>query len=345
MQIRYASRTDLGRLIDFLRTNWSPNHIFVQSPDLLLWQHGHPDSENLNFVLGEVDGHICSILGFIPTTRFDPNMEMLNISLAIWAKSQNAPTGSGVLLLKHLEKQNAIHSISAIGLSTVAKPIYKALGYEVSEMKHYAVINSKNKDFEILKIGREVLYKKSHKENNLQNWIKEDVALEVLKDSLGEVNTFKTFEFIKARYIDHPVYNYKFAILGSDEKNEAIIVYRIQTHKSKNVLRLVDFLGNLDYLPKYFIAFQTLLAKFDAEFIHFYTSGELAVNPDDDWVLQIDESSETIVPNYFEPFVSKNVFLEYCIKSLAPEGNKPLIYLGDSDQDRPNTHGAIKDNS
>jgi hypothetical protein len=345
MQIRYAARADLEQLIDFLRMNWSSDHVFVKNPELLLWQHGQPDSEILNFVVGEVDGRLCSILGFIPSTRFDPNMDVLNISLAIWAKSQNAPAGSGALLLKYLEKRNSINSIFAIGLSTVVKPIYKALGYEVSEMKHYAVINSKNKEFKLLKSGGEVFLKQPLMERNVQNWIREVVSTDELQSYFGGIKTFKTFQYIKTRYINHPAYKYKFAILGSGKKNEAIVIFRIQTHNSKNALRLVDLLGSIDDLSKYLITFQTLLTNFDAEYIHFYTSGEIAIKPGEDWVLQITNSSETIVPNYFEPFSSENVVLDYCIKCMIPKGNNLVIYLGDSDQDRPNIAGIMKGNS
>jgi hypothetical protein len=336
VKIRYATHADLEALINFLRINWSENHVFVNKPELLLWQHGQPNSETLNFVLAEHEGSISSILGFIPTTRFDPLMEPSNIGLAIWAKSQSAPTGSGVLLLKFLEKRKAVNAIFAIGLSDIAKPIYRKLGYQVTEMKHYAIVNSNFKHFVLLKSFSEQDLQDFREDKNFKTWINESDNQAELKSHLESIDSVKTFTYIKARYIDHPVYEYKFAFLGCGKKVELIIIFRIQTNNLSKALRLVDLLGDQRALPKYFSNFQTLLTKYEAEYIHFYTSRELDKNFVQGCVVQISQETKKIVPNYFEPFSDKNVFLDYCIKYLKPAHDECVLYLGDSDQDRPN---------
>jgi hypothetical protein len=336
VKIRYATHADLEALINFLRINWSENHIFVKKPELLLWQHGQPNSETLNFALAEHEGSISSILGFIPTTRFDPLMEPSNIGLAIWAKSQSAPTGSGVLLLKFLEKRKAVNSIFAMGMKDVVKPIYRKLGYQVTEMKHYAIVNLNFKHFVLLKSFSEQVLQDFPKDKNFEIWINESDNQEELKSHLEKIDNVKTFTYIKARYIEHPVYEYKFAILGFCKKVELIIIFRIQSNNSSKALRLVDVLGDQSALPKYFSNFQTLLIKYEAEYIHFYTSREIDTNFIRGCVVQINQESTEIVPNYFEPFSDKNVFLDYCIKYLKPAYDERVLYLGDSDQDRPN---------
>jgi hypothetical protein len=338
MKIRYATHADLKELIDFLRINWSENHVFVKNPELLLWQHGQPHSETLNFVLAEHEGSISAILGFIPSTRFDPLMKPSNISLAIWAKSQSAPRGSGVLLLKFLEKRKAVNSIFAIGLSDVVKPIYRKLGYRVSEMKHYAIVNSTIKHFALLKLPGEQVLQDFTGEKKFETWINESTGQEELKSYLVDIKTVKTFTFINARYIEHPVYNYKFAFLGDGEKRELLIIFRIQSKDMTNVLRIVDVLGDQSALSKYLNNFQTLLAKYEAEYLHFYTSREIDTNFVQGCVIQIDPATRAIVPNYFEPYADQNVFLDYCIKYLKPIYDDSALYLGDSDQDRPNIY-------
>ena len=47
------------------------------------------------------------------------------------------------------------------------------------------------------------------------------------------------------------------------------------------------------------------------------------------------EHPETIIPNYFEPFLKKNIDLDYAFKSVDPEA-MALFYKADADQDRPN---------
>ncbi len=338
VKIRYATHADLEQLIDFLRINWSENHVFVKNPELLLWQHGQPNSETLNFVLAEHEGSIFSILGFIPSTRFDPLMKPSNIAIAIWAKSQSAPTGSGVLLLKFLEKRKAVNSIFAIGLSDVVKPIYRKLGYRVTEMKHYAIVNSNIKHFVLLKLPAEKVFQKFTGEKKFETWIIESTSQEELKSYLVEIETVKTFTFIKARYMEHPVYDYKFVFLGCGKKLELLVIFRIQSNDMTNVLRVVDMLGDQSALSRYFNNFQTLLTKYEAEYLHFYTSREIDTKVVQGYVIEIDHETRAIAPNYFEPYSDQNVYLDYCIKYLEPIYNESVLYLGDSDQDRPNIY-------
>jgi hypothetical protein len=267
-------------------------------------------------------------------------MKPSNIGLAIWAKSQNALTGSGVLLLKFLEKKENVNSIFAIGLSEVAKPIYSKLGYQVAEMKHYAIVNANIKHFVLLKPFRNQFLQDSIKAINFDTWIKETDCQKELKGHLEKIKTFKTFTYVKARYLEHPVYEYKFAILGRREKTEVIIIFRVQSKNFTNALRLVDVLGDQSILSKHFHNFQTLLTKYRAEYIHFYTSREIDSKFVWGCVLQIDQDSKTIVPNYFEPFSDQNIFLDYCVKYLNPASSKSILYLGDSDQDRPNIYNS-----
>jgi hypothetical protein len=46
------------------------------------------------------------------------------------------------------------------------------------------------------------------------------------------------------------------------------------------------------------------------------------------------KSSETIIPNYFEPFEQKNITIDFFVSSQ--EMGNVRIYKGDGDQDRPN---------
>ena len=41
-----------------------------------------------------------------------------------------------------------------------------------------------------------------------------------------------------------------------------------------------------------------------------------------------------MVPNYFEPFEKRNVYLDYSLKTVS--GYKAEFFKADSDQDRPN---------
>ena len=48
----------------------------------------------------------------------------------------------------------------------------------------------------------------------------------------------------------------------------------------------------------------------------------------------LNYNQNDIVPNYFEPFVKKNINLLFAYKT--PQNKKIRIFKGDGDQDRPN---------
>ena len=67
------------------------------------------------------------------------------------------------------------------------------------------------------------------------------------------------------------------------------------------------------------------------EYIDFYLYGiEDDILRDAGFVLQDDDVN--IIPNYFEPFVQKNISLDFYADSLE----EIILFKGDGDQDRPN---------
>lgn len=137
--------------------------------------------------------------------------------------------------------------------------------------------------------------------------------------------------YIEHRYYNHPYYTY--IIWGLHRKNniKSAIVARERVEDAK-VLRIVDFFGrdkDIAYAGK---EFDRILDKNNYEYIDFYCYGI-----DDDFLTQAgfirrDENDSNIIPNYFDPFVKKNIEL-YFYTWYLPNIH---VYRGFGDQDRPN---------
>ena len=107
VEVRFARRADETAIRVFLRDHWRRDHIFVDHPELLLWQHAAVDSpeRDLTFVLATKNSddngeEILGLLGYMPFRRFDASSSWTELALAIWKVRDDAGLpGLGLQLL------------------------------------------------------------------------------------------------------------------------------------------------------------------------------------------------------------------------------------------------------
>ena len=144
---------------------------------------------------------------------------------------------------------------------------------------------------------------------------------------------YKSIEYYVNRYFNHPVYNYKFVLI-KDSNNEAqeVFVYRVCNALNRKYIFVVDYIGNGENMRGAYRDFCSLLDEEDAECISFPCEGI-----DESFLIsagfRVRDDANIVLPVYFEPFVCKNVDLDY---HFWPGDKKYVIVKGDADQDRPN---------
>ena len=325
--IFHAKKTDSVEIIQFIKTDWSKNHIFTQSEKLFLWQY--LDGDLLNFIVARniEKGTIDAILGYISTKKYDSLLKGNNHWGAIWKIKEGAPPGLGIVLLNYLNNSKENATYAAIGISDIAKSIYIHLGYKVGSLNHYYCTNSNKKNTEIAQINRIKKYKKLKNNSTL----KEINSLE--KICLNHsFNPMKSIPYLIERYQNHPIYNYLFFGIYKMEKLESIWVIRKQYVNSSCCLRVVDIYGSLDGVGGLYVQLQELLEKENAEYIDCLNYGVSESIFKDIGFEKLDLNGNTIIPNYFEPFLKKNIEIGFAVKSNY---ENYIIFKGDSDQDRP----------
>ena len=300
--IKKLKEDDKKKFIDYLNCYWKKNHIFVKNE--LIFDYQHKSKNEYTFLISKNKSEITSILGYIPSES-----EEKSFWLAIWKSKKRSL--EGVSLLFKLLKRKPIF-VGAIGISTIAKNLYKSLKWESGELSHYFIsLNKKSK----LRV--------SSAEN-----LNEQFLFSSEFNFKSNQNGFlpkKDNHYLEKRYLKHPFFKYYFL---SILKNEITFIGRIIEYNYLKVYHVVDIIGDINGL-KISKSISCFLKEEGLDLFEIMMFDSRGVNTD----LMIKEKNE-IIPTYFSPFEYKNIKIEL---SYLIRKDKPVrFFLGDSDQDRPN---------
>ena len=340
--IRLASRKDINLIQQYIRLNWSENHIFTKNKDLFFWQHRYLNDEELNFVIAiNKDDQVCGLMGFISS-----NFTIFNkcVWTAIWHVDKKLcySKNTGIKLLNFITETFKPHVISGTQLNKDVVNIYRFLGYTITSSEHFFLPAAKKSNiFETrkqLKIGR-----KDNTNNlslNINNDFLEEIKLAKNMINKKELNNYnyteshKDEEYLLHRYNYHP--KYKYSILKIKEDNNILcqLIIRQINIGNKKLLRIVDIIYlNLSInCETYSRNITNFLVDNQYEYIDFVSAAnscELAKS-----MGFYKRNDDDIIPNHFEPFQKKNVDTIIAYK-LSNEKNY-FFFKGDADSDRPN---------
>lgn len=325
--IRYATEKDIPLIKTFIDANWKKDHILVRKDGLFEWQY---ISDKLDYVIGiDKDGQIQGMLGFI---SYSNDMHR-DIATSMW----KANPGTGFLGIKLLmfvmdnEKHRALFS-PGINIKT-SGGIYKRMGITTGRMHQWYRLNDKS-EYIVANIKNKSIPKYSIKQcTNIINYLSYEMFI---KDFNHEkyvnkaVVPYKSLEYIRRRYFEHPVYDYlKFGVI-EDGETKAVFIVRIQPCNKTKVLRFVDCIGDYSLLGNVTEFLDHLLDETDAEYIDMYEKGlsvEMLINAG--WTNLAE--TQNIIPNYFSPYEQCNIDIYYCTTA-----EDIILFRGDGDQDRPN---------
>ena len=154
---------------------------------------------------------------------------------------------------------------------------------------------------------------------------------------LKNYNFYKSPEYFNKRYFKHPYYKYH--ILVKSKNTNSILVYRIVKENGENCIRIIDFLGDekgFNELANYLVE---KMFQEKHEYIDIYEIGLEDSTLKNMGFIERTEDDINIIPNYFEPFVQKNIEIYY----MSNCKDKFRMFKGDGDQDRPSIVKEKKD--
>lgn len=327
---KFCSSTMAGKLVSFINDYWKKDHVFVRSRSLLDWQHKNSEGD-YNFVLAVDDSEeVLGVLGFIPTSQFSQDLDVnLEYWLAIWKVREdiNMP-GLGMGMLNFLRREKGVKSICSVGLSQEVISLYKALKYDVGQLKQYAFFNQVKSEFMFVQPPSGYKISCQNPGNYQVEYLTPGEILSKDYSHLFNTRPQKNSEYIVNRYVKHPSYEYKVASISDGDRVCSLVVFRIIELEGCLVARVVDVQGQSILSSKFNKVISNILVHENLEYLDVLTN-----------CTDLDQSSgfklsgeQFFVPNYFEPLEMKEVIIDYAYKSSS----ELVIYKGDSDQDRPN---------
>ena len=347
ISVRFAHTGDQDRLVTFVHDHWSSTHVFSTRPEVFRWQH-LDHSGRLNMVMAEdteAPGRpVLGILGFIPMGRFSTELGDSDVMLAIWKVREDvAPPGLGLRLLKFLQAELSPRLVAAIGISTMVRRLYKVLGYEIGGLLHSAIFNPDRRNE--LRIAQGVpesafgspapVVESQLELRRLDEAAPIDVRAAVDRVA-ATVLPVKNWEYLVNRFLRHPWYRYELRSVHRGGELVAVVVWRAVSAHGATLLRIVDIVGEIDWLSHASEVLIPEVIRSEAEYIDVVQWGIDAAPLAEGGFVTSKFHESMVLPNYFEPFEARNVDIEFAFKVTDGDVRPVRLFRADSDQDRPN---------
>lgn len=322
---------------DYYRKNLDKKNIFIKDKKIFNWHFR--DADRYNFFISINKNKICSIQGFIPQSKYDPKLSKKQIFLSNFHAKQDVLPGLGSVAFKKLINDKVFVGSTNFPLRMLG--YHKKLGFKTGKMDHLFIISPFKKKFNIIEVNSKdkLKIKKIWKKpgNYPDITFKEIKDIKKIKLNLKVFKKFKpekSKKFLKNRYLTYPYFKYYCYEIYKNNKAVAIIIFRKLENKGNNIIKIIDYIGedqNLKFINKLLIY---LMKKFESECIDFYSFGIEQKYFKDTPFLNIINYQDIIIPEWFNPFLKKNIDYHYAIKCL--NNSSIRLFKGDGDRDRIN---------
>ena len=154
--IKQVPTCEVNKLVHFINMHWKHNHSLAVSRELLNFQHLDKDKDCYNFLVAEnkETGEYDALIGFIPVAQYDKDLVGNGDYWgAIWKIRDDIYNSElntvAFFLWRSLFKLPYFHSYAAIGISDIARQIYKVSRIPVDYLRQYYLRNSRIKNYQI----------------------------------------------------------------------------------------------------------------------------------------------------------------------------------------------------
>lgn len=316
--------------------------MLARDPELFHWQHFDAKRDRYQFALAKADtGGIAGALGYIRDDTFDATASRSApvgaIWLAIWRvhPAVRVP-GLGLKLRDLIEQEERPAVMAAMGLNARTVPLYKAFRYEVGRVQQYYMVRNDVQEPRLVDgLARTTSDAPSDARKCLVQVTPADLGRfePLLRTQHAHRMPRKSRAYLHGRYAVHPRYRYGFHAIMEADHAHGLLVTRAANANGTNAIRIVDVVGEPAALAGLSEELQSLLRSANAEYLDLWNFGWSEDTFARAGLLRLDPEGTTIVPNYFEPFVRKNVTIHVAYKALP--GFTYVAFRGDADQDRP----------
>lgn len=326
---RQARKSDIDSLMKFIDTHWKKGHIL--GTDREFFEYEFADGENVQFIIvlkkgtNEIVGHTGYIL-YSPGEAVAGVMTMVLNDLPI--------PMVGVELLRRFMEMVPHKDLVSVGVNPttmlpLANRIFKM---KTGKMSHFYMLDQRD-EFKIAKISQKQGKTIKSKPVKAYREVKDFADLAQNMDLTRRYPNlpYKGPQYIEKRYFNHPIYCYRSFIIKSADNQTNLVIGREVKAEGSKVFRIVDYVGDTNYIDDIGMLSENLLSLGEYEYIDFLVGGLPNEKLLESGFSLRKEDDENIIPTYFEPFVRQNVDIWYEFK------NQVVVFKGDADGDRPST--------
>ena len=335
IQISRQQTRKIKQLQSFLHNYWRKNHIFVKNKKFLIWQHKKGPS--MTYMIAKLKDKIVGVIGYIPQSHYDSKLPKNEIFLTISRTTDNIPPAIHLKIFKHVKKKIAKEFIGSLGgWNTRVANYNKYLGFTTGFMDHYLIASPYLEKYKIISFDKKLITSIVNNKYEFLEINEKFLKKKKLYNLYRHQYPKKSNTFIIKRYLKHPIFKYNVFLLKKNSRPLAILVIRKIKIGNSNVLRIIDFIGKQNEFSNIGNLITHLFKKYKSEFIDIYSYGINVKYMKKVGFVDRRKINNLVVPDYYEPFLRKNINLMYGYMCRYDKKNKLRILKGDGDQDRPN---------
>lgn len=327
MGFRLAQPGEETRIIEFVNRYFDWKLPLVNRPEY--FDFYYHNSESLQFAIAEENGQWLAVAGYILANH----AQNPDLWVSVWVAAPGH-NGVGLELMDALPRLTGARIVACNNIRPKTMAFYRFLGWHADRVPHYYRLSMQDtyhlarvQDRTILPVGGDLTLDTVSSVTRLQG--------------LGLPPTPHTPQkdlwYLARRYYGYPHLAYKVYSACENGKLLAYLVTRIVdtapgTAQNARVLRIVDFIGNDEVLPRIGGAIDQLIQQANAEYAECYCWGIPSQIFAQAGFCERKQDDCNIIPNYLTPPLYENT--EYYFFTNQPENF--VLFKADGDQDRPN---------
>ena len=332
VRLAFCGLDEVDALTAFLRDHWDREHVLVTDRSVLDWQHRDEAHGRYDVLLAWDGDEVAGILGFIPTSRYDPALAdgRDTVWLTTWRARDGAPPGLGLLLLRGLRERLRPAWTGTVGLRPGTAGIYARLGFRGGVLRRHVLLDPGTAELRLARVPEAV--RARLRADHPAPRSPEPVAGPEVADLAGALlppdhAPARTGAYYAGRYVDHPFHAYRFHHVPAGDGPGALLVSRTVEHAGATAVRVVDVVGRV---PSGLAgALEALRAEVGADWIDVHAPD---ARLDGAGVAVTADLPDSVIAARFAPFELRGSEPLWALD--GPPGALTLS-RGDADQDRP----------
>lgn len=322
LTLRLAWPEEADRVIAFINENFDWKLPLVNLPEYFDFYYRSGNA--LQYALAEENGKLLAVAGYIRANE-SPTPD---IWVSVWV-AKKGHNGVGLDLMNAMPRLTGASVVACNNIRPKTMAFYRFLGWHADRVPHY------------YRLSGQVTYTLARVADPTVLPVSGDLTLEQVNspEQLAELGLPETphtpkkdLWYLTRRYFSFPHLTYDVYCARENGVTLAYLVARVVDSGCGKVLRIVDFMGRDETLPRLGKAIDNLLHAAGAEYAECYCAGIPAEVFAAAGFCERKEGSENILPNYLTPPLFENT--EYYYFTSCPD--QFVLFKADGDQDRPN---------